>query len=593
MDGSVVAFSTQLVEAKAAIEREHDIKQAAIERERARSAVRADDVAPPEAKANAASATSLFQPSAAVADITPPAGHSISSHDADLDISPTPTSQVPTPSREASISTRRFTLPLEVPPPPSVPTDEESATWRSRQKAANTTEAPILPPTADRISVSHRKLIGLGALLAVAVVAAGVYWQRHKSHTSAASVSVTIQTSPAGATVHAGESTCIAPCTLSLRPGSYEITADLSGFSSVRQMVDLRANRPMTLVLPDLAKVTPLPSPAPVEAPTDGKTNVTTPAALDVGEQPLEKGTLEIHAGIDGASVLIDDRKAGITGLSGSYRTQLDVGQHIVRVQKDKHQSPKAQTVTVAKNRPTRATFTFAPPSTPPVVSASGATTPIAPPPAPLRATIVLHAPVGAAVRIDDQGSINVPSSGPLEIPVDPGDHSVVVALEGHKSWSQHQTVAAGSRVDLSADLPKLVTPPPATPGPAAPPAEATGSVSATAKGDDERRIRDVLNQYVEAMQDKDRESVRHVWPSMTDKDYRRLTLAFSNADSIQISLGGCKQDSIDGSVAHVSCQQTSKVKARGTIFPLSNTAVFTLRKLKNGDWIIDKAAIN
>ena len=83
---------------------------------------------------------------------------------------------------------------------------------------------------------------------------------------------------------------------------------------------------------------------------------------------------------------------------------------------------------------------------------------------------------------------------------------------------------------------------------------------------------------------------LRRLWPTMTDKDFGKLTASFRDADSIQVSLDSCKQDPIrDGAEAHVTCHQTLKIKSRGSTIPLTNTQAFTLRKLKSGDWVIDK----
>jgi hypothetical protein len=138
--------------------------------------------------------------------------------------------------------------------------------------------------------------------------------------------------------------------------------------------------------------------------------------------------------------------------------------------------------------------------------------------------------------------------------------------------------------VELTPDLAKLATQPPA----AAPPASPVSTPEGPPRVGEDRRIRDLLNAYVGAMQDKDQVALRHLWPTITDKEYGKLTAAFRDADSIQISLDNCKQDPIlDGSEAHVTCHQTFKIRSRGSPQTLTNTAAFTLRKLKTGDWII------
>jgi hypothetical protein len=112
-------------------------------------------------------------------------------------------------------------------------------------------------------------------------------------------------------------------------------------------------------------------------------------------------------------------------------------------------------------------------------------------------------------------------------------------------------------------------------------------------KADDDRRVRDVLDAYVGAIQHKDQTLAKHLRPGLTDKEFNNLTAVFRDADSIQISLDNCKSDLIlDGAEAHVTCHQVTRVILRGSPQTRTDTAVYTVRKLKAGDWIIDKVAM-
>jgi hypothetical protein len=107
----------------------------------------------------------------------------------------------------------------------------------------------------------------------------------------------------------------------------------------------------------------------------------------------------------------------------------------------------------------------------------------------------------------------------------------------------------------------------------------------------DQDKIRHLLDDYVHAYETKDREELRHIWPSMTDKQFKDYQGAFKSADSIQLSLS-CGDANITGSAATISCLQDARFRVQGTMQPTqTNTAVFSLRKLSSSDaaWIIDR----
>ncbi|HEY4933132.1 MAG TPA: protein kinase [Terriglobales bacterium] len=106
---------------------------------------------------------------------------------------------------------------------------------------------------------------------------------------------------------------------------------------------------------------------------------------------------------------------------------------------------------------------------------------------------------------------------------------------------------------------------------------------------DDTRSIQKVLDIYQRAYQDKNKERLRRVWPSLSDKEYDNLTKSFRDAESIQIALKIKQGPVIEGTSAHVTCDQLIKVKVQGVTQPIPGTAVFTLKKDEATGWYIEK----
>ena len=235
-----MALWSQLIEAKAALEDDRTIQPP-----------NALEVLPsPEPKISAAGATIVYNPSAAVADLTPPAGTPVSPEDVDPGGSRVAASRVPAEAGRGS-ATERFTIPLEIPLPPLVPTGGEVAASKVSQQRADVVQAVSSSEVRTGTKPSRRRLLALGVLIALSVVGAGVYW--HVTHTSTEEiVSLSIQTSPSGATVHAGAESCIAPCTLKLKRGKHEITADLTGYISTQRAIDLQKDQSESLPLSDV-----------------------------------------------------------------------------------------------------------------------------------------------------------------------------------------------------------------------------------------------------------------------------------------------------------------------------------------------------
>ena len=104
-DAGVIALSSQLIEAKAALEHEREIQPP----------YTLEVLPSPEPKTNAAAATVMFNPRTAVADLTPPVGIPVSPDDVDPGGSSVAASPVPARAEEQDAATRGEPAPIPFP----------------------------------------------------------------------------------------------------------------------------------------------------------------------------------------------------------------------------------------------------------------------------------------------------------------------------------------------------------------------------------------------------------------------------------------------------------------------------------------------
>jgi hypothetical protein len=124
--------------------------------------------------------------------------------------------------------------------------------------------------------------------------------------------------------------------------------------------------------------------------------------------------------------------------------------------------------------------------------------------------------------------------------------------------------------------LPLAVKPPP------------PGRSVATAIDLDRKAIMSTLSQYRDAYNSRDRVQLRHVWPTMTDKQFRDIQNAFKDANSISLTLRPSGVPTINGNAAILACMQNTEINVQGQTQTLTDTATFYLKRLGN-DWIIDR----
>ena len=209
-DAQVIALSSQLIEAKAvALEREREIQPPyALETPPA-----------PEPKVSAAAATIMFNPGAAVADLTPPAGTSVSPEDVDIRSSRVAAPQVPARSEKSFDATVLF---REVPVETAVAQSALVAPVLAAQPEVMPEPEP--PPTPWRL---RALTLGAVVLAMVVVVALIVWWLKRPTY-------LIVQANP-GAVIRldgkvSGKVEADGKFSLKVDAGTHEVGVDLQGY---------------------------------------------------------------------------------------------------------------------------------------------------------------------------------------------------------------------------------------------------------------------------------------------------------------------------------------------------------------------------
>lgn len=108
--------------------------------------------------------------------------------------------------------------------------------------------------------------------------------------------------------------------------------------------------------------------------------------------------------------------------------------------------------------------------------------------------------------------------------------------------------------------------------------------------GSDSDNIRETLNLYAHAFQDKDIVGLRHVWPTITDKEFKNMRNTMNAADSIAITIEPSSAPAVNGNAAHVACVQTARFTMNGNVQVVRNDVDVRMQKLNDGQWIIESA---
>jgi tetratricopeptide (TPR) repeat protein len=274
---------------------------------------------------------------------------------------------------------------------------------------------PTPPPDWTNLLTGPRKYLALAAAVMVVIVVGYLIFGGGKK-----TVTVRIDTNPAGANVTVGTQKCTAPCELSLLPGTYDVRVEKDGYETVSRQLPIAAD---TKSLPIIELVQTQP-PKPLTPPV------------------VEQGTLMVRSNVDDAEVLVDGDQKGVTK-HNKYEGKFDVGSHQIILRKSKYKDSPSQSIEIAKGRQGIKIFLEKGESE--------------------VGYIVITTNAGATVAVD--GKVvegRVPREGRRTQPVTPGRHSIQIELDGYDHYNGQADVKLGENFPIYASLkPKLPTPTP------------------------------------------------------------------------------------------------------------------------------------
>ncbi|HJT86555.1 MAG TPA: protein kinase [Bryobacteraceae bacterium] len=271
-----------------------------------------------------------------------------------------------------------------------------------------------------------------GVLASLALVAVKVFSPppSRPKPPAPATIRVEIRTDPPGASVRMGAYSCATPgCFLQVRPGTYDVDAQLQGYQAGMRTVTVNAaNQVVEVTLQPVA-------PAPAANP------------------PVAAGSLVVRTGVPDALVYVDGTPLTRTDRSGSATLALDAKVHQVRVERNGYLPSASKQVAVAAGGQKTVTFVLA-------LQSAGLE--------------VAGAPAGVEVRVDGKllGRTDGSPIYRFPAPVAPGERTVEVAQgllqagQGAAAGSVTERFDPGQTVQLSWRLPVAPRPAPA-PAPA------------------------------------------------------------------------------------------------------------------------------
>ena len=202
--------------------------------------------------------------------------------------------------------------------------------------AARIAQAALAVPAEKGVSPRWLAVGGIGIAAAIAGI---VLFFRSSPPTPQPTpdVAVEIRTDPPGASVKIHNRSCVTPnCRFGLKPGQYQVEAQLNGYQAIRQAVDVASGNSSSLV--DL-KLQPLPPPPPTAT----------------------TGTLIVTAGVPDALVYVDGTARTRTDQSGSASLPLEAKTYEVRVERNGYEKAAARQVKVAAGSRQTTAFSLVP----------------------------------------------------------------------------------------------------------------------------------------------------------------------------------------------------------------------------------------
>lgn len=420
--------------------------------------------------------------------------------------------------------------------------------------------------------LSRAKWLGIGAAVLVVVVA-GVVWEV----SSPGAVAVHIQTTPSDATISIDGKACQSPCAPRLPVGSHSVDAEHSGYVAYTGKIDVTRGGQTDFEIPLTAEPTSAATPGstPVETNAEGKgsRNTATDQFLIVQGPPGARVAVDQHA----PESIPSAGRLSVPVAPGSHNVEVKmdgygVWQSQVKVQPGSRLPLLADLKPITKPTPTNsdthnpANGSANAPSNTSAIVAPSATLTVSPDTIDKGQSADLHWDTKGATDVTIDGQ-KVQPQGTMKIaPTESGNHYLVAHGPGGDAKD-----VAHVEVRPPTPLPRYY-----------PPAKET---------DDQSSIQHLLDSYVVAFQNKDRFTLRHIWPGMTDKNFKEMQGSFKDADSIHLTLRRDSPAQVTGNTGVVTCTQNADIKAGGQTQSFSQAATFHLKKLgdTDGEWVIDR----
>jgi len=571
-------------------------------------------------------------------DLSPPDGGSATR------LFNTPARIEPTPSRAAAAAQTAVEAPRAV---PKIAPEKIKPQASKKPKGVEVLPAPIVeeptkpPPPQKRDQVipvppaeeppSNKRWIII-AVAAVVVIAAIVVWLLIPSKAAEGVLKITGVPKGASYTIGGvtGKVADDGTATVPEKPGRYRVEVQAEGYESWSSG-DVGVTAGSTKQVP--VKMEQVPS---------GGTKVSETTGAEQEKKPEGKvvKTVTINADTDHFQIIVDGKAITPVSARGAQaKIQLSEGAHTIILKKQGYQSSAPQTVKItAKSEPKALIFALneLKPGIPPEAYLAIRTTP------------------GAKVRLDDRQPTTLPY-GIWTPKVSPGNHKIEVTLDGYYPRSGNVSVPSGDTASVNLELQPIPKPEPkilsftaerptveagksvtlmwnvqdATTviveplggrfGPTdqvedRPDKDTTYVLTAVGPGGreteirkvtvtrtstkvaegatDQLKIRDVLNAYKIALQDKDESELRRAWPKISDKQLKETRQFFGRMREISVSVQIVGEPEVNGNIAKATCKQKIRYTDVDSATPrdIDTTMAFTFRKLPSQEWVIEKA---
>lgn len=290
--------------------------------------------------------------------------------------------------------------------------------------------------------------------------------------------------------------------------------------------------------------------------------------------QPPTVGNLAIHSTPSLASVKIDDNQAGNTDVHGDFIVQVKPGRHTVEVSLPGYQ-PYRNTLPIKAGDNTNL----------PVLLSE------IPHPAAQPVQIVSFSPAVSRIEQGQHTTLTWKTANATQVSLDDGSTQTVAQTTGNidvspSSDTTYILTATGGDGRTQQRVARIaVAPKPLPPAPTGGSHEADQGAKTSADLD-AKAISGLLEAYQGAFESKDLIRLRHIWPTLTDKQFKEMGV--KDAQRIRLTLQQSGPAQISGDHAVVSCSQTAQITSDGTVQSVANSATFSMKRLGN-DWIIEK----